>query len=107
MIYNGGTLHGHHLKQVIFHLNCKRLSLYLESLKVVSSAEIIGLGGNYSCLVLDGDESTISRYEETVKSNSWYSFINGRDKDTTVEVLNSFTYPKDKNVLVSDIKQLL
>ena len=74
-----------------------------ESLKVVSSAEIIGLGGNYSCLVLDGDESTISRYEETVKSNAWYSFINGRDKDTTVEVLNSFTYPKDKNELVSDI----
>ena len=74
-----------------------------ESLKVVSSAEIIGLGGNYSCLVLDGDESTISRYEETVKSNAWYTFINGRDKDTTVEVLNSFTYPKDKNVLVSDI----
>ena len=60
-------------------------------------------GGNQSCLVLDGDESTISRYEETVKSNSWYSFINGRDKDTTVEVLNSFTYPKDKNVLVSDV----
>lgn len=74
-----------------------------ESLKVASSAEIIGLGGSYSCLVLDGDESTISRYEETVKSNSWYSFINGRDKDTTVEVLNSFTYPKDKSVLVSDI----
>ena len=74
-----------------------------ESLKVVSSAEIIGLGGNYSCLVLDGDESTISRYEETVKSNAWYSFVNGRDKDTTVEALNSFTYPKDKNVLVSDI----
>ena len=24
-------------------------------------------------------------------------------RDTTVEVLNSFTYPKDKNVLVSDI----
>ena len=75
-----------------------------ESLKVVSSAEIMGLGGNYSCLVLDGDKATISRYEETVKSNAWYSFINGRDKDTTVEVLNSFTYPKDKNVLVSDIK---
>ena len=61
-------------------------------------------GGNQSCLVLDGDKATISRYEETVKSNAWYSFINGRDKDTTVEVLNSFTYPKDKNVLVSDIK---
>ena len=74
-----------------------------ESLKVISSAEIIGIGGNQSCLVLDGDEATISRYEEMVKSNSWYSFINGRDKDTTVEVLNSFTYPKDKNVLVSDI----
>lgn len=74
-----------------------------ERVKVASSAEVIGLGGSYSCLVLDGDESTISRYEETVKSNSWYSFINGRDKDTTVEVLNSFTYPKDKNVLVSDV----
>ena len=74
-----------------------------ESLKVVSSAEVIGIGGNQSCLVLDGDKATISRYEETVKSNAWYSFINGRDKDTTVEVLNSFTYPKDKNVLVSDI----
>ena len=74
-----------------------------ESLKVISSAEIIGIGGNQSCLVLDGDKATISRYEEIVKSNSWYSFINGRDKDTTVEVLNSFTYPNDKNVLVSDI----
>ncbi|WP_295868678.1 hypothetical protein [uncultured Veillonella sp.] len=74
-----------------------------ESLKVISSAEIIGIGGNQSCLVLDGDKATISTYEEIVKSNSWYSFINGRDKDTTVEVLNSFTYPKDKNVLVSDI----
>ena len=74
-----------------------------ESLKVISSAEVIGMGGNQSCLVLDGDKATISRYEETVKSNAWYSFINGRDKDTTVEVLNSFTYPKDKNVLVSDV----
>ena len=74
-----------------------------EGMKVVSSAEVIELGGSYSCLVLDGDEATISRYEETVKSNAWYSFINGRDKDTTVEALNSFTYPKDKNVLVSDI----
>ena len=74
-----------------------------ESLKVISSAEIIGIGGNQSCLVLDGDKATISRYEETVKSNAWYSFINGRDKDTTVEVLNSFTYPKDKNVLFSDV----
>ena len=74
-----------------------------EGMKVVSSAEVIVLGGRYSCLVLDGDEFTISRYEETVKSNAWYSFINGRDKDTTVEALNSFTYPKDKNVLVSDI----
>ena len=74
-----------------------------ESLKVISSAEVIGIGGNQSCLVLDGDKATISRYEETVKSNAWYSFINGRDKDTTVEALNSFTYPKDKNVLVSDI----
>ena len=74
-----------------------------EGMKVVSSAEVIELGGSYSCLVLDGDESTISRYEETVKSNALYSFINGRDKDTTVEALNSFTYPKDKNILVSDI----
>ena len=74
-----------------------------ESLKVISSAEVIEIGGNQSCLVLDGDKATISRYEETVKSNAWYSFINGRDKDTTVEVLNSSTYPKDKNVLVSDV----
>ena len=74
-----------------------------ESLKVVSSAEVIGMGGNKSCLVLDGDKDMISQFEETVKSNAWYSFINGRDKDTTVEVLNSFTYPKDKNVLVSDV----
>ncbi|WP_316111736.1 hypothetical protein [Veillonella sp.] len=74
-----------------------------ESLKVISSAKVIEIGGNQSCLVLDGDKATISRYEETVKSNAWYSFINGRDKDTTVEVLNSFTYPKDKNVLVSDV----
>ena len=74
-----------------------------ESLKVISSAEVIGIGGNQSCLVLDGDKATISKYEETVKSNAWYSFINGRDKDTTVEVLNSFTYPKDKNVLFSDV----
>lgn len=74
-----------------------------ESLKVVSSAEVIGMGGNKSCLVLDGDKDTISQFEETVKSNAWYSFINGRDKDTTVEVLNLFTYPKDKNVLVSDV----
>ena len=74
-----------------------------ESLKVISSAEVIGIGGNQSCLVLDGDKATISRYEEIVKSNAWYSFINGRYKDTTVEVLNSFTYPKDKNVLFSDV----
>ena len=74
-----------------------------ERVKVVSSAEVIGMDGNQSCLVLDGDKATISRYEAIVKSNSWYSFINGRDKDTTVEVLNSFTYPKDKNVLVSDV----
>ena len=74
-----------------------------ESLKVISSAEVIGIGGNQSYLVLDGDKATISRYEETVKSNAWYTFINGRDKDTIVEALNSFTYPKDKNVLVSDI----
>ena len=74
-----------------------------ESLKVISSAEVIEIGGNQSCLVLDGDKDTISQFEETVKSNAWYTFINGRDKDTTVEALNSFTYPKDKNVLVSDI----
>ena len=74
-----------------------------ESLKVISSAEVIGMGGSQRSLVLDGNKTTISRYEETVKSNAWYSFINGSDKDTTVEVLNSFTYPKDKNVLVSDI----
>ena len=74
-----------------------------ESMKVVSSAVVIGLGGNYSCLVLDGDEATISRYEETAKSNAWYSFINGRKKDSTVEVLNLFKYPKDKNLLVSDV----
>ena len=74
-----------------------------ESLKVISSAEVIEIGGNQSCLVLDSDKATISRYEETVKSNAWYSFVNGRDKDTTVEVLNSFTYPKDKNVLFSDV----
>lgn len=74
-----------------------------ESLKVISSAEVIEIGGNQSCLVLDGDKATISRYEEIVKSHAWYSFINGRDKDTTVEVLNSFTYPKDKNVLFSDV----
>lgn len=76
-----------------------------ESLKVVSSAEVIGLGGSYSCLVLDGDEATISQYEETVKSHAWYSFINSRDKDTTVEALNSFTYPKDRNLLVSDVNE--
>nr|WP_296009010.1 hypothetical protein [uncultured Veillonella sp.] len=76
-----------------------------ESMKVVSSAEVIGLGGSYSCLVLDGDEATISQYEETVKSNAWYSFINGRDKDTTVEALNSFTYPKDRNLLFSDVNE--
>ena len=76
-----------------------------ESLKVASSAEVIGLGGSYSCLVLDGDEATISQYEETVKSHAWYSFINSRDKDTTVEALNSFTYPKDRNLLVSDVNE--
>ncbi|MDU4878121.1 MAG: hypothetical protein E6X56_06430, partial [Veillonella dispar] len=38
-----------------------------ESLKVISSAEVIGIGGNQSCLVLDGDKATISKYEETVK----------------------------------------
>ena len=76
-----------------------------ESLKVASSAEVIGLGGSYSCLVLDGDEATISQYEETVKSHAWYSFVNSRDKDTTVEALNSFTYPKDRNLLVSDVNE--
>ena len=30
-----------------------------ESLKVISSVEIIGIGGNQSCLVLDGDKATI------------------------------------------------
>ena len=74
-----------------------------ESLQVISSAEVIGMGGSQRSLVLDGNKTTISRYEETVKSNAWYSFINGRDKDTTVEVLNSFTYPKDKNVLVNEV----
>ena len=34
-----------------------------ESLKVISSAEVIGMGGNQSCLVLDGDKATISMYE--------------------------------------------
>ena len=72
-------------------------------MKVVSSAEVIELGGSYSCLVLDGDKSTISRYEETVKSNAWYSFINGRDKDTTVKLLREFKQPKDRNVLFSDV----
>ena len=74
-----------------------------ESLKVVSSGEVIGMGGNKSCLVLDGDKATISQYEETVKSNAWYSFVNGRNKDSTVEILNSFTYPKDRSLLVSDV----
>ena len=74
-----------------------------ESLNVISSAEVIGIGGNQSCLVLDGDKDTISQYEETVKSNAWYSFINGKGKDSTVEVLNSFTYPKDKNLLFSEV----
>ena len=74
-----------------------------ENMKVVSSAEVFGLGGNYSCLVLDGDEATISRYEEIAKSNAWYSFVNGRNKDSTVEVLNSFKYPKERSLLVSDV----
>ena len=60
-------------------------------------------GGNQSCLVLDGDNATISRYEETVKSNAWYSFINGRDKDTTVKLLREFKQPKDRNILFSDV----
>ena len=74
-----------------------------ESLKVISSAEVIGIGGNQSCLVLDGDKATISQYEETVKSNAWYLFVNGRNKDSTVEILNSFKYPKDRSLLVSDV----
>lgn len=74
-----------------------------ESLKVISSAEVFGIGGNQSCLVLDGDKATISRYEETVKSNAWYSFINGRDKDTTVKLLREFKQPKDRSVLFSDV----
>ena len=74
-----------------------------ESLKVISSAEVIGIGGNQSCLVLDGDKATISQYEETVKSNAWYSFVNGRNKDSTIEILNSFKYPKDRSLLVSDV----
>ena len=74
-----------------------------KSLKVISSAEVIGIGGNQSCLVLDGDKATISQYEETVKANAWYSFVNSRNKDSTVETLNSFTYPKDRNLLVSDV----
>ena len=74
-----------------------------ESLKVISSAEVIGIGGNQSCLVLDGDKATISQYEESVKSNAWYSFINGRDKDTTVKLLREFKQPKDRSVLFSDV----
>ena len=74
-----------------------------ESLKVISSAEVIGMGGNKSCLVLDGDKDTISQFEETVKSNAWYSFINGREKDTTVKLLREFKQPKDRSVLFSDV----
>ena len=74
-----------------------------EILKVISSAEVIGLGGSSRCLVLDGDKATISQYEETVKSNAWYSFVNGRNKDSTVEILNSFKYPNDRNLLVSEV----
>ena len=74
-----------------------------ECVKVISSAEVIEIGGNQSCLVLDGDKATISRYEETVKSNAWYSFINGREKDTTVKLLREFKQPKDRNVLFSDV----
>ena len=48
-----------------------------ESLKVISSAE--------------------------VKSNAWYSFINGREKDTTVKLLREFKQPKDRSVLFSDV----
>ena len=74
-----------------------------ESLEVISSAEVIGIGGNQSCLVLDGDKATISQYEESVKSNAWYSFINGREKDTTVKLLREFKQPKDRSVLFSDV----
>ena len=74
-----------------------------ESLKVISSAEVIGIGGNQSCLVIDGDKATISQYEESVKSNAWYSFINGREKDTTVKLLREFKQPKDRSVLFSDV----
>ena len=74
-----------------------------ERVKVVSSAEVIGMDGNQSCLVLDGDNDTISQFEETVKSNAWYSFINGRDKDTTVKLLREFKQPKDRSVLFSDV----
>ena len=84
--------------------NILRVPKYLPTdLNVISSKEKIGIDGNYNCLVLDGDKDTISQYEETVKSNAWYSFINGKDKDSTVEVLNSFTYPKDKNLLFSEV----
>ena len=74
-----------------------------KEMKVVSSAEVTEMGGSQSCLVLDGDKDTISRYEETVKSHACYSFVNGKDKDSTVEVLNSFTYPKDKTLLFSEV----
>ena len=67
MILNGGTLHGLHLKQGYIPSPLQAPKSLPESLKVVSSAEIIGMGGNQSCLVLDGDKATISRYEETVK----------------------------------------
>lgn len=41
--------------------------------------------------------------EKTVKSNAWYSFINGKDKDSTVKLLREFKQPKDRNVLFSDV----
>ena len=44
MIYNGGTLHGHHLKLGYIPSQLQAPKSLPESLKVVSSAEIIGLG---------------------------------------------------------------
>ena len=84
--------------------NILRVPEYLpKDINVISSKEEIGIDGNYSCLVLDGDKDTISQYEETVKSNAWYSFINGKDKDSTVKLLREFKQPKDRNVLFSDV----
>lgn len=84
--------------------NILRVPEYLpKDINVISSKEEIGIDGNYNCLVLDGDKDTISQYEETVKSNAWYSFINGKDKDSTVKLLREFKQPKDRNVLFSDV----